>query len=383
VNPQELVTRRLAPFEHEVAMLRPGGPALDAHTHLGLDEDGMTLDLATLLEQMDAADVEHAFTFPLHDPERHPAYRLPNDRVLAWAGESGGRLIPFCRLDPGDDPINEAERCLAAGARGIKLHPRAQAFDMVHSGVVDIFALAEQAQVPILIHAGRGLPATFGPELVEIAQRHPGASLILAHLGVVDQGALVNGLRDHPGVVYDTSWFNPIDAYALLSRVSAERLVFGSDPPYGRPFNGLLHVLRLSATLALPAETVRGIIGGTATAMVEGRPLPPAGPPPAPAVVRMDARLARLHSAIVMAFGCAFVAPDQAKWIVEGALAICRDPDPGPAQAALERIAPLLEGALVLFEAGERRPGLSLLVPALIVSATEVPQRRPVEVPQG
>ena len=382
MNPQELVNQRLAPFEHEVAMLRPGGPALDAHTHLGLDEDGMTLDPGTLLEQMDVAGVEHAFTFPLHDPERHPAYSVPNDRVLRWAAESDGRLLPFCRLDPGDDPIGEAERCLAAGARGIKLHPRAQAFDMVHSGVVDIFALAEQAQVPILIHAGRGLPETFGPELVEIAQRYPGASLILAHMGVADQGALAMGLRDHPGVVYDSSWFNPIDAYALLSRVPAERLVFGSDPPYGRPFTGLLHILRLAASLGLAADTVRGIMGGTAAAMLEGRPLPPAGPPPAPAVVNIDSRLARVHSQILMAFGCAFVAPDQARWIVEGAMAVCRDPDPGPAQAALERMRPLLEGALVLFEAGERRPGLSLLVPALIVSATEVPQRLPAEVPQ-
>ena len=66
--------------------------------------------------------------FPLHDPERQPAYRVPNDRVLAWAAESDGRLIPFCRLDPAEDPVAEGERCLAAGARGIKLHPRAQAF---------------------------------------------------------------------------------------------------------------------------------------------------------------------------------------------------------------------------------------------------------------
>ena len=86
--------------------------------------------------------------FPLHDPERNPAYRVPNDRVLAWAAESDGRLVPFCRLDPSEAPLEEAHRCLSAGARGIKLHPRAQAFAF-DGAIIDaldgIFALAESS----------------------------------------------------------------------------------------------------------------------------------------------------------------------------------------------------------------------------------------------
>src|SRR5262245_6497526 len=117
----------------------------------------MTLNPDGLVAMLDAAGADRAFTFPLHDPERDPAYRVPNDRVLRWAAESDGRLVPFCRLDPLQEPVAEAERCLAAGARGIKLHPRAQSFQLV--GLCEpIFELAEQAGVPILIHAGRGLP---------------------------------------------------------------------------------------------------------------------------------------------------------------------------------------------------------------------------------
>jgi predicted TIM-barrel fold metal-dependent hydrolase len=114
-----------APFLEEVRQLRPPGSELiDAHTHLGLDEDGRSLGLEQLLFQLDSAEARRACVFPLHDPERMPAYSLPNDRVLRWAGESDGRLVPFCRLDPSEAPVEEAERCLAAGARGIKLHPR-------------------------------------------------------------------------------------------------------------------------------------------------------------------------------------------------------------------------------------------------------------------
>src|ERR1700678_1355005 len=132
---------------------------IDAHTHLGADEDGQSLAPEVLLEFLDqASPTARACTFPFHDPERSPAYRLPNDRVLRWAEESGGRLYPYCRLDPSEDPVAEAERCLALGARGIKLHPRAQAFGFGNQAAEAIFKVASEAEVPILIHAGRGMP---------------------------------------------------------------------------------------------------------------------------------------------------------------------------------------------------------------------------------
>ncbi|HVR04460.1 MAG TPA: hypothetical protein VMS02_00350, partial [Solirubrobacteraceae bacterium] len=122
----EIYRQALAPFVADAARLVPAdAEILDAHTHLGLDEDGRSLDLATLLSQLDDAGARRACVFPLHDPERRPAYSVPNDRVLGWAGESEGRLTPFCRLDPAEAPIAEGERCLGKGARGIKLHPRA------------------------------------------------------------------------------------------------------------------------------------------------------------------------------------------------------------------------------------------------------------------
>src|ERR1700732_3364100 len=114
---QSLYERALAPFLAETERLRPAdAEVIDAHTHLGLDEDGRSLSLAQLLTQLDDAGARRACVFPLHDPERRPAYSLPNDRVLAWAAESEGRLVPFCRLGPAEDPLYEGERCLGLGA---------------------------------------------------------------------------------------------------------------------------------------------------------------------------------------------------------------------------------------------------------------------------
>jgi hypothetical protein len=301
---------------------------------------------------------------------------VPNDRVLQWAAESGGRFIPFCRLDPYDDPLPEAERCLSAGARGIKLHPRAQAFGLVGTGVEGIFAAAEQAGVPILIHAGRGLPPTFGLELVEVAQRYPGAPLILAHLGVADQGVLADGLADHPAAVFDTSWMNPLDVFALLGRVGPERVVFGSDPPYGRTWTGLYMLLRVCASAGIPETVLREVVGGGALRLVEGQQLLPPGRPAVGSRIELDTRLARVFSFCLMVFGSGIAgATDATVGMLQLALAVCRDPNPGEAAPALERIAPCLEAAIQLFQAGEKpRAALPPVMVSMALAATEVRQ---------
>ena len=197
-----LYARALAPFLAEVERLRPANAeVLDAHAHLGLDEDGRSLSSAQLLSMLDAADARRACVFPLHDPERDPAYRVPNDRVLAWARETDSRLIPFCRLDPSEDPLAESERCLAAGARGIKLHPRAQDFDFDGREMDEVFALAEMARVPILIHAGRGLPP-LAEGLVDLALRHPEAVLILATLAQRFRPRIAPDCRVEPQAIF-------------------------------------------------------------------------------------------------------------------------------------------------------------------------------------
>ena len=213
--------------------------------------------------------------FPLHDPERQPAYSVPNDRVLAWAGESDGRLIPFCRLDPAEDPLAEGERCLAAGARGIKLHPRAQDFAFDGQEMDGIFALAEAARVPILIHAGRGLPP-LADGLADLALRHPEAVLILAHGAICDQGILTSRLADHPGVLYDISCFFPLDVIELFARVPAERIVFASDPPYGLPATSLYLALRVAAPGGPRRARPRGPCSAARwPALLDGDGLPP------------------------------------------------------------------------------------------------------------
>jgi predicted TIM-barrel fold metal-dependent hydrolase len=367
----------LAPFLAETQRLRPAeAEVIDAHTHLGLDEDGRSLTLSQLLSQLDAADARRACVFPLHDPERRPAYSLPNDRVLAWAGESDGRLVPFSRLDPSEDPLAECERCLTAGARGVKLHPRAQDFVFDGKDMDGVFELAEAAGVPILIHAGRGLPP-LAEGLVELALRHPGAVLILAHGAICDQGILTSRLAEHPGVLYDISCFFPLDVIELFARVPAERIVFASDPPYGQPATTLYMALRVSQQAGLDEPAIRALLGGTMAALLDGEGLPPAGRPRRGPSITLSGRLARVYGYASLVGPALFTGVlDQALAMLSMAIASCRDPEPGTDGEALEVIGAALSAAERLLEAEDGlRPALDLVYRAIVRAATEISDR--------
>jgi hypothetical protein len=372
-----LYASALAPFLAETERLRPAqAEVIDAHTHLGLDEDGRSLTLEQLLSQLDRAEARRACVFPLHDPERRPSYSVPNDRVLAWAAQSEGRLTPFCRLDPTEGPLAEAERCLAAGARGIKLHPRAQDFVFDGGDMDDVFKLAEAAKVPILIHAGRGLPP-LADGLVDLALRHPGAVLILAHGAICDQGILTTRLADHPGVLYDMSCFFPLDVIELFARVPAERIVFASDPPYGLPATTLYMALRVAWKAGLDDTTTRAVLGTTMAALLDGEALPPAGPVRRGPTIELSGRLARVYGYASLVGPALFGgAIEQAQAMLDMAIAACRDPQPGAVGDALETIGAALSAAGTLLQHEDGiRPAIDLVYRAIVRAATEVPDR--------
>jgi hypothetical protein len=369
-----------APFREEGRALLPSGTAvLDAHTHLGVDEDGQAMSLDALLAALDeVAPDARACTFPLHDPDRHPGYRRPNDRVLAWARESGGRIVPYCRLDPAEDPVGEADRCLGLGARGIKLHPRAQAFEFGNANAGPIFEVARDAGVPILIHAGRGM----GPmdALADLALRYPEVPLVLAHAAIAGQGMFASRLAAHPAALYDTSCLSPFDVIELFARVPAERIVYASDAPYGRPAFGLYQALRIGALVAgLDEDEVRMLAGGTMAAVLDGGALPAPRPPRVPEVRPVSGRLLRAATYLHMGFAAIVSGADGTRdaaralpWIAM-ARTVGRDPEPGAAGPALARIDTALDAAERLIAAGGRQAlgAIGLVHSTMVYAATE------------
>jgi hypothetical protein len=307
------------------ALLReqvPGLELFDAHTHLGQnDPDGMSQTPEQLLDQLRTADARGAFVFPMHEPDGYPA---ANDMVIEAAanGAGEGLLTPFCRVAPhsGSAPA-EAVRALDAGAKGIKLHPRAEQFTLDHPAVAELAGIADERELPILIHAGRGIPA-LGEHVVALAGAFPRARFILAHAGVCDLSWLWRVAPDHPNLLFDTAWWMPADLQALFALVPPGQVLFASDAPYGHTLASAVTQLRSALQVGLSAPQIRSIASEQSLRIAAAEPLVPAGP----AVGERDRASHVLLDRV-------------AEYVMLGAIATMRASEGGPEMLALARLA--------------------------------------------
>jgi predicted TIM-barrel fold metal-dependent hydrolase len=366
----------IAPWAAQARQAVPGVRLFDAHTHLGQnDPDGMKQTAAELLQVLADADAigsAGAFTFPMHELDGYPA---ANDMVIAAAASSQGRLIPFCRVSPstGTAP-DEARRALAAGAKGIKLHPRAEQFALDHPAVRELAQIADERRLPILIHAGRGIPA-LGRHTVELAGEFPNARFILAHAGVTDLAWIWRVAADLPNLLFDTAWFVGADLRALYSLVPPGQILFASDAPYGNTLLSGVNQIRLALQLGLSHDQIRSIMSEQSLRIAAGLPLKPAGPPLGERDRAPHLLLDRVAQYLMMGMILSIRAPDAGPEMLALAQLACNAPDEiddAPVFAALRS---LLSGYFELFAADpdDRRTRGLLMLAATVAASPDVP----------
>jgi predicted TIM-barrel fold metal-dependent hydrolase len=352
----------------------PGIEPLDAHTHIGFnDPDGYSCSSAELTGSLERIDAR-SFVFPMHEPG---GYTAANDMVIEEAEASDGRLFPFARLDPHDDALAEAERALARGARGIKLHPRAEQFTLDHAGLQRVFALADERRLPVLVHAGRGIPA-LGRHSVDATGRHPGMRLILAHAGISDLAWIWRETPDHPNLYFDTSWWSPSDVQALFALVAPGQILMASDAPYGSPTWATVMSMRNALQVGLDAEQTRGVIGGQALRLVNGEYPLDLGPAPGVEKLSRDPLLDRVYSFLMSALGQMFQGVEPTETLALVRLA-CDVGDDAPQAEVCRWVLELLDQRERYSPEGDGRParfapGLHFAVAAIgIVRTPDVP----------
>lgn len=122
--------------------------------------------------------------------------------------------------------------------KGIKIHPLEHAYEIRDFGE-EVFAFAAEHNAVILTHSGHP-PGSNPEDFIPFANRCPGVSLILAHLGNSAEDAYLSrqvyALKfATAGNVYaDTSSAASINSGLIewaVAEVGADRLLFGSDTP--------------------------------------------------------------------------------------------------------------------------------------------------------
>jgi len=188
-----------------------------------------------------------------------------NDWVARYCRNHRDRLIPVGSVHPGVTPDADAEtrRILGLGIRLIKIHPphqefRANAYRDDLPGLEAVYARAQEARVPVMVHTGtsifRGARSRLGDpmDVDDVAVDFPELTIIVAHGGRplwMEEAFFL--ARRHPGVFLEVSGIPPAKLPAYFPRLSlvADKTLFGTD----WPSPGVHSVGRnLEAFLALP-----------------------------------------------------------------------------------------------------------------------------------
>ncbi len=211
-----------------------GTLVIDNHCHIdpashfyqpGNDADGM-------VRTMDRVGMDQACVFSsmaiLLD------MRGGNDISLAAARRYPDRLLAYGVPDPHEADLvrDELQRCLDAGAVGIKLHTGTANYPFDGPGYLPAFELADRHRLPLISH-GVGTPDT----LRRIARDYPGGHFIVAHAG----GGSPSGSRDlvqvaaeEPNVYLDTAASVGYrgDFTEMVRLAGAGKILYGSDMPW-------------------------------------------------------------------------------------------------------------------------------------------------------
>ena len=249
----------------------------DCHAHVGQnDPSGFSATLEELDESL-AMTGGRGAVFPMAEPD---GYAEPNRACAKAAAASAGRLVALTRLTPSEHPVEMFREGLSDGARGVKLHPASDAFELLDDTLEPVYRQCDVERLPVLVHAGPELEDV-GRSALTLCHRYPGLQLVLAHCALTDLGWIWREVDDTPNLFFDTSWWTPAHLMALFRLVPPGRILLASDVPYGTPVLAALTTLRCGWQAGLDEDQLRSVAGAQFERLVSGEPALDVGSPPA------------------------------------------------------------------------------------------------------
>jgi predicted TIM-barrel fold metal-dependent hydrolase len=214
----------------------------------------------------DAAETNYGMAWPVHyrgDEQQRlrtvralglraiPSLTYPHRAGMArwlndWCADFAARVpdaVHSATFFPEPSVEDDVRDALDAGARLFKVHVQVGVFSPVDPRLEPAWARLEEAQVPVVIHAGSAPRAGehTGPAPVrELLRRHPDLVLVIAHCGMNEYHAFADLAEDHAGVHLDTTMvgtdfterFAPLpDDYVPRLGALQDKVVLGADFP--------------------------------------------------------------------------------------------------------------------------------------------------------
>lgn len=181
-----------------------------------------------------------------------------NNRWTLEESRKHPNLIPLVSFHPDMEVCFKSllNEYILDGAKGIKLHPMAQGFDPKDRRLKGMYEFCNDIAFPIVFHCGRVANARINQfsdveTLEPLIERYENIPFILTHMADGRRKDVLRLSKSYKNVYFDTSivisgyppiretnkpsWLEDSIPEGVISEIGADRLVFGSDYPWGSP----------------------------------------------------------------------------------------------------------------------------------------------------
>jgi uncharacterized protein len=198
-----------------------------------------------------------------------PTEQSPKNQALAASIENHPRLLSFAVVNPFSegDGVPELRAAVTEwGMNGLKLMPLRHGHEIDGDAALPLMAVAAELGIAVSIHSGASqfcLPW----QIARLARRFPSVPVIMDHMGwryYVD-GA-IDGAQEQSNIYLETALVGmPCYIRMAVDKLSAERVIYGSDYPTGHPSSMLANIEAANLT---PAEKAM-VLGGNLARLLQ------------------------------------------------------------------------------------------------------------------
>ncbi len=178
-------------------------------------------------------------------------------------------LIPLVSLHPDmkEDTLILLKEYIALGAKGLKFHTGAQSFIPNHKNLQNVYEYCNKISFPILFHCG--LTSKVITErnadldmLLPVIENYRNIPIILAHMAEGNINDVLSLSQKYKNLYFDTSivisgllcikrvhddcWQNDELVIDVIHKVGAQKIIFGSDYPFGSPIHDVRRFLNMN-----------------------------------------------------------------------------------------------------------------------------------------
>jgi len=233
-----------------------GELVIDAHAHMGPWHNFHIPHNSArgMVERLDQLGIDSCVASP--HVAIGPCYREGNRQVMAAADEFPTRVVPYVTINPNypeAEVREEIEHWHALGRiRAFKIHPACHSYKVDGPGYAPMFEYAREHALPVLSHSWAGDSLGGASLLSRLAGEMPTVTFLVGHAAsswaMIDEAC--QEAREKDNVILDLTGSQLLYGAleAMVERVGAEKIVFGSDIPFIDPAPGLGRVLMARIT---------------------------------------------------------------------------------------------------------------------------------------